>query len=85
MVTSTILRAIKSGRLSATKTAVGGGRIGVWRWSGRPSAAKTAAGGYEIDGAELSRVFPSKPTTVAPETAALIAAMEAEAKALTRL
>jgi len=80
---STILRAIKSGRLSA---------------------AKTAAGGYEIDPAELSRVYspkpstvaaqrstqrsaghdapPDAPATVAPETAVLIAVMEANVKAL---
>jgi len=80
---STILRAIKSGRLSATKT---------------------AAGGYEIDGAELSRVYPPKTSTVAPqrsthrtvghdatadatdtvapETAVLIAVLDTEVKAL---
>jgi len=78
---STILRAIKSGRLSAEKT---------------------EAGGYAIDGSEIARVYPPKPTavaaqrstqrstgqdappdapaTVAPET--LVALLEVEAKAL---
>jgi len=46
---STILRAIKSGRLSAEKT---------------------EAGGYEIDGAELVRVYPPKTDTVAPQRSA---------------
>ena len=45
---STILRAIKAGRLSATRT---------------------SAGGYEIDPSELSRVYPPKPSTVAPDHA----------------